>query len=76
MTLERELTRSLKQALRYIEVQQAYRGCMTAAEVEESIKRSQNVACLQIAANSCTTLASFDVQRAKEALKRAESEAA
>jgi hypothetical protein len=70
--MNKALLKSLKQAVRYIEVTNAYRGAMTAAEVEAAIKRNINDSRVEIGANSCTTLDSFDIHAAKAAIKLAE----
>jgi len=70
MGTEGKLVSSLRAAIRFIEVQHAYRGAMTAAEVEAAIKeRTPNV--VEIGANSVTTLASFDFDQARAALAEA-----
>ncbi|MCA6108138.1 hypothetical protein [Bradyrhizobium cenepequi] len=73
MTLTQELAASLARALRYIEVSQAYRGAMTPAEVEAAIIQNRDVATAQIAANSVTTLASFNLHKARELIAKAEA---
>jgi hypothetical protein len=67
-----DLTASLKQALRYIEVSTAYQGSMTAAQVEERIRQNKDISATQIGANSVNTLATFSFAKAREALKAAE----
>lgn len=62
-----ELVNALQSALRYIEVHEAYRGAMTADEVEKAILESK-VATVSIGANSCNTLASFDIANARKLL--------
>jgi hypothetical protein len=67
-TNESKLIESLKSALRYIEVQTAYQGAMTCAEVESAIKSESFPASISIGANSCNTLASFDIRAARQLL--------
>lgn len=62
------LRAALAQALRYVEVQHAYRGAMTAAEVEAAIIANASIAEVRIGANSCNTLAAFDLFKARAAL--------
>lgn len=62
------LREALAQALRYVEVQHAYRGAMTAAEVEAAIIANASIAEVRIGANSCNTLAAFDLFKARAAL--------
>jgi hypothetical protein len=69
-----DLTTSLKQALRYIEVSTAYQGSMTAAQVEERIRQNKDISATQIGANSVSTLATFSFTKARAALKAATEE--
>jgi len=62
------LREALAQAVRYVEVQHAYRGAMTAAEVEAAIIANASIAEVRIGANSCNTLAAFDLFKARAAL--------
>lgn len=64
------LLESLSQAVRYIEVANAYQGAMTAAEVEAKIlfNRKIGTSAVQIAANSCHTLATFSFDKARALL--------
>lgn len=62
------LARQLRNALRYIEVSVAYRGPMTAAQVEEQIKANTNISLITIGANSCNTLAAVDLHAVRAAL--------
>ena len=66
------LREALSQAVRYVEVQHAYRGAMTAAEVEAAIIANASIAEVRIGANSCNTLAAFDLFKARAALGAAE----
>lgn len=68
------LLASLKQALRYIEVNVAYRGAMTAAEVEAAILLNSSMSRVEIAANSVSTLAIFNFEKARAAIAKAEGE--
>ena len=68
----KRLREALAQALRYVEVQHAYRGAMTAAEVEAAIIANASIAEVRIGANSCNTLAAFDLFKARAALGAAE----
>ena len=65
-----ELTASLEAALRYIEVVYAYKGAMTAAEVEQAIK-DRRATVIEICANSVHTLASFDFEATQEVIAKA-----
>ena len=69
-----ELLQALEQALRYIEVSVAYKGTMTADEVEKRIKDNQ-VSQVEIAANSCKTLARFNFDQTRAALAKARGQA-
>lgn len=73
--LQAELLRSLRQALRYIEVAAAYQGSMTAAQVEEAVIANRRISVTLIAANSCHTLASFSFDAARAAIANAEANA-
>ena len=64
---------SAKSALRYIEVVSAYQGAMTAAEVEREISLRKNISEIEIGANSCNTLASFDISATRAAITQAEA---
>lgn len=68
----KRLREALAQAVRYVEVQHAYRGAMTAAEVEAAIIANASVSEVRIGANSCNTLAAFDLFKARAALGAAE----
>jgi hypothetical protein len=70
--LTQQLAKELANALRFIEVQQAYRGCMTPAEVEAAIVSQRNVSRVEIAANSVTTLAVFNIDWARQLIAAAE----
>jgi hypothetical protein len=72
MTLTEQLAKSLASALRYIEVQNAYKGAMTAAEVEAAILKNRTTSRIEIGANSCNTLASFNLSRARELIAQAQ----
>lgn len=74
MPTNKEALAVLKQALRYIEVQMAYTGSMTAAQVEDAIRMNRNIARTEIAANSVTTLASFNIGRARKVIAELEQE--
>ena len=67
-----ELLRLLADAVRFIQVNAAYKGSMTAAEVEAEILQphNQNLVRVEIGANSCSTLAAFDIGRAREMLRK------
>jgi hypothetical protein len=69
-----ELLKALQQALRFIEVSEAYKGAMTAEQVESAIAKNQNTAQTEIAANSCTTLATFNFNAARAAIAKAKGE--
>jgi hypothetical protein len=69
--LIRRLAKSLEDATRYIEVQQAYRGCMTPAQVEEAVAKNRSVSRVEIGANSVCTLASFDIHRSRALIEEA-----
>lgn len=69
-----ELLKALEQALRFIEVRENYKGAMTAAEVEKAIKNNKTTL-TEIGANSCNTLASFNFEKAREAIAKAEGSA-
>ena len=68
------LVEALASAIRYVEVQVAYRGSMTAKEIEAAILRNVNYSAVEIACNSVTTLASYDIAQAKVALAKARRE--
>ena len=68
-----ELLAALESALRYIEVSVAYKGAMTAAQVEAAILENKNIAVTGIGANSCNTLALFDLAKARAAIAKAKS---
>lgn len=61
---------ALREAIRFIEVQQAYKGAMTAAEVEVAIIANKDMSAVSIGANSCNTLAWFNFHKAREALAK------
>lgn len=65
------LHRSLSQAVRYVEVCEAYKGAMTAEKVEQAVLARRNVSLLAIGANSANTLARFDIQAARDVLAKA-----
>ena len=67
-----DLLAALLEALRYIEVQVAYRGAMTAAEVEAAIVGPTAPSEVEIGANSCSTLARFDFCAARAAIANAD----
>lgn len=67
-----DLLKALKSALRYIEVNVAYKGAMTAAEVEAVISGEHFPTATEILANSCTVLASFNFKATRAAITRAE----
>lgn len=67
------LIAALQSALRYIEVQVAYQGAMTADQVEARIKDEYFPARVAIGANSCNTLASFDLRATRELLAKAKA---
>jgi hypothetical protein len=69
----RDMLTALKQALRFIEVKAAYVGAMTAAQVEEQILENANVSRVEILANSVTSLARFDIKKARAAIAQAEA---
>ncbi len=62
------LVKALVDATRYIEVKTAYTGAMTADEVEAAIKAEYFPAIVAIGANSCNTLARFNISEARELL--------
>lgn len=66
-----DLLQALQSALRYIEVRVAYQGAMTADQVEARIKEEYFPAQVAIGANSCNTLASFDIRATRELLAKA-----
>jgi hypothetical protein len=66
------LVEVVSEALRYIEVQAAYRGAITAAQVEAAILDNKHVSEISIGANSCNTLARFDFVKARAALAAAQ----
>lgn len=66
-----ELLAALQQALRYIEVQHAYRGAMTADQVDAAILAEKSVESVSIGANSCNTLATFNFRNARSAIAKA-----
>jgi hypothetical protein len=66
------LTEALEQAMRYIEVRNAYRGAMTAPQVEQAIINNKSIARIEIGANSCNTLAIFEFDKARSALRAKE----
>lgn len=70
----------LKDAIRYIEVENAFDGAITADKVEAKIKENKTIAQLEIGANSSHKLASFsihdarcDVEEAEEFIAEAET---
>lgn len=60
--------------IRYIEVESAYKGAMTSEQVEEAILDRTTISELSIGANSCNTLAQFNLAAAKAALAAAKGE--
>lgn len=61
----------LESALRYIEVREAYKGAMTAAEVEAAILANRSTSEIEIGANSCNTLARVDLTAMRDAIAQA-----
>lgn len=70
LDINEQLAASLQQALRYIEVSVAYKGSMTAAEVEAAIKQNASISKTGIGANSCCTLVEFDFVKARTILSK------
>lgn len=68
----KELLKGLKAALRYIEVENAYVGSMTAAQVEETILARQDISGVAIDANSANCLAEVDLSAIRAAIAQAE----
>ena len=72
LRLEKEnerLREALKSCLNYIEVQVAYRGSMSVAEIEAEIARvRQEVGCVSIGHDSGKTLAAVDLISVRAAL--------
>jgi hypothetical protein len=60
----------LEAALRFIEVREAYRGAMTAAEVEAAILANRSTSQIEIGANSCNTLARVDLAAIRRLIAR------
>ena len=70
--LESRLLHQLKKALRYAEVNVAYQGAMTAAEVEAAILANKHVTSVQTCANSVCILAEFNFKEVREVIAEAE----
>lgn len=64
----RRMRESLTEAVRFIEVQQAYKSAMTAEQVEATILSNQDMSAVSIGANSCNTLAWFNFDKARKLL--------
>lgn len=62
----------LKDAIRYIEVESAFDGAMTADKVEAKIKENKTIARLEIGANSSHKLARFSIHDARCDVEEAE----
>lgn len=65
------LRNALVQAVRYTEVVSSYSGAMTAEQVEQKVKENrQSLAEVSIGANSCNTLARFNLRSARKLIEQ------
>lgn len=71
--LQRDALALLKDALRYVEVKTAYVGAMTPAQVETEILNNRHISEVAIGANSVTTLARFNIAKAREVIAKMEA---